>query len=245
MAESLSPSLPLSSSPVYLSRMILVAIALLCLGSTAFAALITSTSDNPRALVPRGHLQKRAPVCDDKTRPQPSAGNCTLAIQTMPMTRAPAVGVFGGTFSNVMTESSFRLPRWFPHQDCMVYVDMKSTDIFTDQSSWNEIAQKALDVFRTCVEGPAHQHGGRELAGYRSGIEIELSWNFPEMDTLALVNRPDLVEPLPPLRMPGQALQMPPPPPVQMPPTRPGQMPPPPPRVVGRPAPPPPSGWRG
>jgi len=185
----------LSSRNISLFRKILVAIALLCFGSIAFTAPTTSTSDNPKALLRHGPLQKRAPTCEDPYLPRPDVNNCTIAIRAMPFAMDEGVvGQFGGALSDVMIGSPFRLPRFFPYKDCMVEVDMESRDIVADHSSWNEIAQKAINIVKTCVEGEYYKSGGREMAGYRSAIEVKVSWNFPELNMLASLNRPLMEE---------------------------------------------------
>lgn len=116
------------------------------------------------------------------------------------------VGQFGGPLSDVMIGSPFRLPRFFPYKDCMVEVDMKGRDVVADLSSWNELAQKAINILKTCVEGEKYKSGGSEMAGYRSAIEVKVSWNFPELNSLASLNRPALEE-----EMAAQPLMGPPP----------------------------------
>lgn len=112
----------------------------------------------------------------------------------MPITLDEVVAQFGRTLSNHLIGSPFRLPRFFPYGDCMIDVDMKYPDVREDQTSWNAIAKKATDVLHACVQGENYKSGGSEVAGSRSAIEVRVSWNLPEMNTLASLNRPAMEE---------------------------------------------------
>lgn len=138
--------------------------------------------------------------------PKIGAAQCDEAIKTMPTT-APLrlVGAFG---NNVVLGSPFRLPRYFPYENCMIEVDIKIVNV-VDHTSWNEIAKKATAVVDACVRGDFDHNAESEVAGYGARIVVSVYQNTPELETLVSFNKPldpvqgRVVMGLPPLHPPS------------------------------------------
>lgn len=148
-------------------------------------------------------LQKRDAMCYEAQRAGTVALNpvdCTAAVLTIPMTRAPGgsgitavISQFGNSLPN---GSPFKLPRHFAFGGCMVGVTMVSPYGHAEEtSSWNEIAVSAHKIVTDCVARPVNRRGGANKAGSHNGILIEMFLYQAQLHFLLDLNTPTFVPP--------------------------------------------------